>query len=453
MSDDFDLNTSWDVVICGAGAAGCAFAISLDSKLSVLVLEKNRRTEMGHDWVDAVQIKLLDGSPLLKYINSIGGAHPVVFYSPNGKHEMRASLASGTRDVDRKDLAKNLVSAVEKAKNITIIFEAVVTNPIVKSGKIEGIEFRKDDKEFKVSSRLLVDCTGFSAILRKKLAKDFGFLEQTPPEDTFVTKKKYIKNFMLESQREYKIYFGRHGGIQWISSLSDDYVELFAGVIANSSTFTPSQLITELEDELAERYGNRVDFTPTRAEGGAPIPTRRCVDKFCEDGFLLIGDSACQAEPITGSGVASGMLGAEIAADVVNDIFRKKKALTKKELWRYAKTWIDKIGGEYASTDLLRRFLLGLTEDDIDFIFGNRIMVETDLASVLRGEPVKIGFISLLTRLIRGIKRLDLLLQINQALSRSKTVKSLYLNYPSEYDEDEFNAWVKKTHRIFIKYR
>lgn len=450
---EIDLDSEWDVVICGAGPAGCALALTLDQKTSVLVLEKAQKADLGFDWVDAFQIKLLEGSPLVNYVENIGGPHSAVFCSPNGRTKMNSPAIEGSIDVDRKSLALSLVSALELAENVGIVFGAKVIKPIIEKDSVKGVIFKQEQDEKSIYSKLLVDATGYSAVLRMELVPKFSLLADLETANTFLGYKKYIKNSLNEDQRENKIYFGRHHGIQWINSFPEAYIELFTGVANFDGHPSPKNLIPELEAELRERFGDSLDLTTIRADCGAPIPTRRCLDSFCEDGFLLVGDSACQCEPTTGSGVASGMLAGEIAGKVVNSLFSEGLPFTKENLWPYAKEWIEKIGADYASLDLFRLYLLGLPTDDLNFIFNNKIIMETDLAQVLGGGNVKIGVISLIMRILRGLTRLNLLLDLNQAITDAQKAKNIYLEYPSRWDPEEFQNWVSKNNYLFKKYQ
>jgi flavin-dependent dehydrogenase len=440
-----------DIVIAGAGPAGCTFALSIDENYSVTILEQKAKTELGPDWIDGFDKKLVEDYDIFKYVEKLSETTGQRFYSPDGTQSLAAPLSERI-EVDRKILAQNLISGLLEKPNIRFVEHAKVKSSIIREGQVVGVRYEMANQEHAIKAKLIVDATGFPALLRKGLTDLFNFKRDLEKVDTFITFRKYIKRPESFTAREHKIYFGRDRGISWINSEMDDLIDLFAGTPNLPSDKTPKAIIEELEVEVQEACHSEINLEPMRANYAGIIPTRRCLDSFCEDGFLLIGDSACQVEPLSGSGIASGMLAGYLAAEVVNRLLQSDTPLTKAKLWPYNYKWIRRIGAQYASIDVFRLFLLSRNESDYNFLIKHRIITEDDFTKSLAGEKLRLGFMDLLRRLLRGWTRLGLLLSLRTAINDANFIKTHYLNYPETYDPTLFDQWRRKKDRVFNKY-
>jgi len=440
-----------DVIIAGAGPAGCLFALTLNKDISVTILEKKAKEDLGHDWFDWVDIKSIEEYDFAKYITIIENSPPVSFYSPDGSAKLEVPI-SGRVDIDRLVLAKTLVEAIEKRSNIQILEHAVVIDPILEEDIIVGAKLKLKGQKQVLRAKLIVDATGISAILRKKLSAKYQFERELEPFDTFRTFRKYIKRPKNYDRREHKVYFGRHNGVSWINTELPDLIDLFAGVPNFPNQISPKQLVEQLEADLKEDFGEEIDLTPIRADYGGSIPTRRCLDNFCGRNFLVLGDAACQVEPINGCGIASGMLAGYLAAKKVNELYGSGAELTKETLWAYNYEWIKRLGAQYASIDILRLFLISRNESDCNFLITHKIITEDELTKSMLGEKIRVSLTELLRKLFHGITRLGLLLALNTAIKDADKMKEIYLNYPKQFDAQEFELWQNARDKIAKKY-
>ncbi|NVM55695.1 MAG: NAD(P)/FAD-dependent oxidoreductase, partial [Candidatus Helarchaeota archaeon] len=430
---------------------GCAFALSIDEQFSVTLLEKKSKTELGPDWIDGFDKQLIEDYEISKYVEKLSDSFGQRFYSPDGMTSIAAPLSERI-EIDRKILAQNLISALNEKPNITFIENATVKSALIENNFVVGIKYKLDNQEHTINSKLVVDATGYPAVLRKNLAEIYGFTKDIEKIDTFLTFRKYITRPTSLTTNEHKIFFGRHRGISWINSEMEDLVDLFAGVPSFADHINPKEIVQELENQLKEECHSQIDLKPVRANYPGIIPTRRCLDSFCENGFLLIGDSACQVEPLSGSGIASGMLAGYLAAKIVNSLLQSGQKLTKANLWQYNYEWIQKTGAQYASIDIFRLFLLSRSEEDYNFLIRKRIITENDFKNSLTGKKIKLGFIEILRRLWRGWTRLGLLLALKRAINDANKFKTIYLNYPESYDKELFEPWQQKKEDILRKY-
>ena len=440
-----------DVIIAGAGPAGCLFALTLRKDISVTILEQKAKEDLGHDWYDGVDMKSIQDYDFANYITKIEDSPPVSFYSPDGSAKLEVPM-SGRVDTDRLVLAKTLVEAIEKRSNIRLLEYAIVIDPILEEETIVGVKLKLKGQEQALQARLVVDASGFKAVLRKKLSATYQFERELEPFDTILTFRKYIKRPSNYEKKEHRVFFGRCNGISWINTELPDMIDLFAGVPNFPNQKPPKELVEELEANLKEEVGEEIDLTPIRADYGWIIPTRRCLDNFCGKNFLVMGDAACQVEPINGCGIASGMLAGFLAAKQVNELFESGAELTKETLWPYNYEWIKRLGAQYASIDILRLFLLSRTESDYNFLITHKIITDDELRKSMLGEKIRVSLMELLRKLFHGITRLGLLLALNSAINDADRMKEIYLNYPKQFDAEEFELWQNARDKIAKKY-
>jgi flavin-dependent dehydrogenase len=441
-----------DVIIAGAGPAGCIFALTLREDILVTILDKKSKEELGHDWNDGFDRSIVEGYNILQYVNKLMDTPPADFYTPDGIGHLNAPL-TGRIDIDRKDLARNLISNIENRSNITFIEHADIHSPIIENNSVTGLKVFIEHQEQIIKSKLVVDATGYSAVLRKKLPSSFSCYQgELEKSDIFLTFRKYIKRPQDLQLRQYKIFFGKSRALSWINTEINDLIDFLATVPSFKGHKDPKEIVAELERNLIQETQIQMDLTPIRADYHSVIPMRRCLDSFCENNFLLIGDSACQVEPITGSGIASGMLAGYLAAQLVNKILEEGKLLSRENLWPYNYEWIQKIGAQFAALDIIRLFLLGLSEKDYNFLIKNRIITEDEFKKSLSGEKLRMGVITLLQKLWRGWMRLGLLLKLNRAIQDSNQIKDIYAAYPAQFDEQAFLKWQNKKDSIITRY-
>ena len=103
------------------------------------------------------------------------------------------------------------------------------------------------------------------------------------------------------------------GGYVWIYPTGEDSAKVGLG-ITEAGSKSPHQYLDAFIDEspLAERLdGSKTEYIT----GALPIGGLR--DRLCFNNVLLVGDSAGMADPVTGAGINSAMLAAEVAGNTI----------------------------------------------------------------------------------------------------------------------------------------
>jgi len=432
----------YDIIICGAGAAGCSFARHTASNgLKVLLLEKNPRVKLGHDWWDTVKQEVFEDTltppPVpperLKYSASI-------YTSPDGTTRMQVTTGK-KYSVDRKLFAKRLLAmAIEAGADFQD--NTKVLRPKVSGDKVCGIFIQNSkSEEREISARLIVDATGIDATLRKQIPFETDFDKEIRKEDTFLLYREIRE--ATASRTDRIVRFGHHKGVSWISFRQKGLVDILAGTLNLPNHTNPKDIVKEYLQDYKGDIGDKI----IRAGYEGIIPVRRCFDSFIANNFLIMGDSACQNNPIDGSGVAASMYAGCYAALPVINAFKQDKPLDKKTLWNYNHTYKSKIGPKFVALDIIRLFLIGRDqqERDLNYLFKRRIIEATDFQK----SNQKVSFFKSLKKLIRGLDRIFLLKKLKKTIHLSKEAAALYRDFPPEYKPSEFSNWQKKLRAIY----
>jgi len=73
------------------------------------------------------------------------------------------------------------------------------------------------------------------------------------------------------------------------------------------------------------------------------------------------------------------------------------------------------------------------------------IKPEDILETSLKGE-LKLSITDKVTRVFKGLKKIDLLKNLRKTADKMQRVKNLYRNYP---ENEEFEAWAKKIRTLY----
>lgn len=440
-----ELKSSYDVVIAGAGPAGCIIARDLakNSKLSVLLLESKSESNLGHDWWDSVEFGIFPEVDLAKPAGKENLPQGKTrFLSPSGKTSFLLP-SSQSFSIDRKFFAQRLLNLV-KATTAQFLPEAKATSLILDGEQVIGVKFKQKGNSEEVTAKLVIDATGFAAVLRKSFPVNEWFPQSLQSSDTFVTFREIRKNIDPEDSGISNVWFGRYRGVQWISKDKPGLIDFFGGVIGLEDHPSPKELVKELIENTLN-VGERV-----RGGYGGLIPVRRDFFNPIADGFMLVGDSAAQCNPIDGSGVASSMLAASQAAKTA-EISLIKKNTSISALWNYNYQYKITKGRTFAALDVLQKFLVfGMSEDDLDYLFRRRIISLGDFWGA-QDKRRKEGIFKAIGRLIRGLDRLGLLKNMKTVAKLAEEINTHYLRLPTQFEKPNVVEWCLGLETIYRK--
>ncbi|MHA1934624.1 MAG: geranylgeranyl reductase family protein [Candidatus Thorarchaeota archaeon] len=432
--------TDYDVVVAGAGTGGATTAYALAKKgHSVLLVDRKERDLIGHKTCgDALgnhhllELDELVGIPempkgIVEYeVNGID------LIAPDREHRLRMQGPTTTGvSFNRLKMGQWFVSLAE-AEGAEVSSSTRVKRLVLKEGKVAGIKIQPEGKEEKdVTAKIVVDATGATGMLRRQLPEETPIERVINKEDMMVAWRDIYETpeYTFETPDILEIFWNQDetlGGYTWIFPQGSNRVNVGAGLMTIKGHRSPQSVMKEF---VAPTW----DFMQTKLNvldsSGGVAPIRRPIDTMVDDNFMLVGDAACQVNPIHGGGIGSSLLGGALAGITASEAIEGKDTSIR-SLWSYNPRYMEIYGAKQASLDVFRWFLLNVTNDEIDFAFQKKIIKASDLLDTSMTGKMKIGSGDKFKRLVSGFGNIPLLRRVSKISKLMEEIRVHYGNYP-----------------------
>jgi digeranylgeranylglycerophospholipid reductase len=441
----------FDVVVVGAGTAGCMTAkTAAKVGLKVCLVDSKKTHEIGNKVCgDAVGKHHFDELDLAypkgeEVLNSIEG---VRIYSPDMEtlFEVKGERLYGfilNRSMFGQRLLHDAVDA-----GATLFDFTIATDPILQNGFVTGIRAKSLKTENKISlqSKAVVDASGFMAVLRKKLPPEIGIDIKVENEDVEACYREIRGLAKSSADLDYcKIYLDQTvspGGYYWIFPEGGNRVNVGLGVAMTQGFPNPREKL--YKDVLSKAMFKDSKITT----GGAwYVPTRRPLDCMVGNGIITVGDSACQVNPIHGGGIGPSMMGGKLAGETLDDALQRDD-VSREGLWQYNVKYMRVYGAKQAGLDIFRFFLLkSVGNEELNYGMKYQLVTQEDVLRASMGEDLRLNITEKTRRAFRGFGKLSLLMRLRAAANLLKKMKANYLNYPAS--PDRFKEWQKRTNEL-----
>ncbi len=324
--------SKYDVVIVGAGPAGCTAAYMLSGKgLKIALLEKDTfpRDKICGDAFGADVTKQfhLINEGLTKKLEQFTSRVPsngVRFFSPNLKpmdieFAVPENKFGGGFVARRLDFDNFFFSEVNELPDIDIFQNQQVTDVITSCDKIL---LKTSRASFEANIALGAD--GAQSILNKRLT------------DNKVEKKHYcagvrryyanVKGFHPGNHIELHFYKELLPGYFWVFPLPNGHANVGLGMLSDEVSRKKINLKEKLNEmiknnpNLKERFEHAVPLDNVQGYG-LPLGSKKRA--ISGERFLLLGDAAGLIDPFTGEGIANAIRSGRIAAGHVLKAFEQ----------------------------------------------------------------------------------------------------------------------------------
>ncbi|MGC8635590.1 MAG: NAD(P)/FAD-dependent oxidoreductase [Thermoprotei archaeon] len=427
----------YDVIVVGAATTGAVAAKKLASQgFKVLLLDAKPKSRIGDKACgDAIGEEDLKKAGVTLPSNVIRerilGADLI---SPDGKTAFRIQGYGYT--VDRVGLGSALVDEAESA-GAKFMENFHVDAPMIRDGRVIGVKGSDE-----ITARVVLDASGNKTRLRGTLPDEWGIEKVVEKKDAVAAYRIIMEDMKPAIEHGYlRLIFDQNtspGGYIWLfpeGNLSN--VGLGVTMIGK---YPNPKIATE--NWIKGKYEGKIV-----AGSGDTVPTRRPFATMVGNGIVLAGDAAATVNPVTGGGIGSGMLSAKFAAEAVANALSQADLPGINELWNYNVTYMKEYGVKQAGLDVFRRFLIKLSNDDINFGMSSGIMDEKTVTQAAVTGEVNINLRKEVEIMIRGLKRPSILLKLRQMASDVKTAMDIYSAYPSSFDG--FWSWRKRADSFF----
>lgn len=346
----------YDIVVVGAGPAGLSAAYAAAKNgASVIVLEKddgiayNVRTS-GVSWIEEIRnfgITEEHYNPIKNY----------AFFSPsnevmiNGKEPKCCVL--NVRSA-YQHLAFEAASAGAK-----IMVKANVTNAIVKNERISGVKVNTPKGELSINADLVIDSTGFSTAIGRKL----GFVSEWKRYGVGAEYECYAENVDSDT---WTLMVGSEyspAGYAWVFPLSKNRVRIGVGIGRPESGEEPLDRLNSILEKKVKPLDRMGKIEPVELHYGF-IPNEGVRESTVADGFILVGDSAGQANPLVLEGIRYAIEFGRLAGDIGAKSLQH--GATKESLQEYDQIWRSRVQSKIAAALKVQSRWLSLTDDQWD---------------------------------------------------------------------------------------
>lgn len=333
---------TYDVVVIGGGPAGSTVAtLVADAGHKVLLVERGHfpRFHIGESLMPETYwtFKRLGMLPKMKASHFVK-KYSVQFTNASGKDsapfffdEMNPHECSQTWQVVRSEFdtmmlqnaAEHGVEVWQDANVHDVIFEPAENDSLPRATGV--IVSRKGESSIRIDAKVIVDATGTSALLSKKL----GIRHPDPKlrkASLFAHYKGAKRDPGKNEGATLVLSTADHDGWFWYIPLPDDVVSI--GVVGDLDRLITSRDNPEktLEEEIANcrgldgRMTDALRISPVHVLSDFSWRASRCAG----DGWVLVGDAFGFLDPIYSSGVFLALKSGELAADAINEAFAKQ---------------------------------------------------------------------------------------------------------------------------------
>lgn len=338
----------FDVIVVGGGPSGLytAFLLS-DFGLGVALFEEHSEIGKG-----VVCSGVVSKEAFLKYDlpkeSIVGKIKDAELLSPGGiclpySHPETAALVVDRHIFDGK------LSERAKASGVEIWLNSKVVALSVENGSVEA-RLKTPEGSNRIHAQMVVIATGVNFKLQTMLGLG--------------RPKKIIKGIQVETTTEHierlRVYFGSrfsNGFFGWAIPLMNRRMRI--GVMTEGNAL---EGLKNILSNLSTNGNQCIEMVKRRGIAFGSIP------RSYSDRIVVVGEAAGQIKTTTGGGIYYGLLGAEIASDIIRKAF-KKGNFQAKTLSEYQRLWRKSLGRELVFGEYFHKFYSKLDDNSIDALF------------------------------------------------------------------------------------
>jgi len=326
------MHENWDVIVIGAGPAGCAASTILAQHgRKVLLLEKEKfpRYHIGESLIPFCYFPLeriglvdrLKGAGYVQkhsvqFVATDGAQSQPFYFSDHLDHECSVSW-----QVDRASFDQLLLDNARE-RGVHAIEQVAVKNVVEQDGAVIGVTaVAKDGAQREFRAPVTMDCTGRDGLMMKR--KGWRMPEPGLDKTAVWTYFKGSKRDVGRDEGATTIAYLPAKGWFWHIPLANDLVSV--GAVADKDyLFADTRdletiIWREIEKNpwIKDRVSTGQQCHGYHAAADYSYRSRHCA----KDGVVLAGDAFAFLDPVFSSGVFLALTTAELAADAVNRCF------------------------------------------------------------------------------------------------------------------------------------
>jgi digeranylgeranylglycerophospholipid reductase len=450
-----DFKSSYDLIVVGAGTGGTIAArFAALQGLKVCLLDTKTRSSIGDKICgDAVGTDVFHFLGINPPQNEELSCHikGAKLYSADGKKclDLMDPKQAGYI-VHRLQFGQRLLNEAIDAGDVEFFDNIHVTELIYKDQTISGIRAKvHGGRTVDLRSKLIIDASGFYSPLRKRIKGDI-IEKEIAKEDCILCYREIIrftsKDEPIKDPEYITIILDQEkapGGYIWYFPKDEHSINIGLGVRMDYKGQVKELYKMNVYNEFV-----KTNMIKTLSTGGGVVPVRRPLWSCASDGILLVGDAACQVNPLHGGGIDPSMRGGFHAANTAVKAIEDDD-YSINSLWDYNVKVMTTFGAEFASLDLLRMVLQILNNNDLNFGLTQDLLSGNEILEISSKGTLSLSLFEMAKKAFKGISRPDLLLDLNYLRIRMEEIAKIYKKFPDS--PSDFEDWKLKVVRTYDK--
>jgi len=344
------------VIVVGAGPGGSwAAKHAAERGVSVLLLEKDREVGSPVRCAEGVSEKGIKEVVTLKdqwIAQTIRGGRVI---SP-GNIVVEAYPDEKGYILHRKLFDADL-AAMASQSGAEVVTKAYVHGLLKKNDAVTGVKVLHMGREYQVSGSVVIGADG----VESRVGRWAGIETRTPPEKMASCVQMVLSNMDIASDMV-EFYFGSQvvpGGYLWVFPKGPRTANVGLGI---SGFYSKHQKpILYLKKFIEARFPKASVLS--LVAGG--VPTMPTLKTIVGNGWMLVGDAARQANPLTGGGIVNAMIAGRIAGRVAAEAVLAGD-VSSKRLSPYPKEWHTLEGKNNERSYKIKKVVDRLSDTDLD---------------------------------------------------------------------------------------
>ncbi|GAB3313655.1 geranylgeranyl reductase family protein [Haloplanus salinarum] len=427
----------YDVVVVGAGTAGCYAAASLaQDGLDVVVVERKDEAEAGHiacgdalkgadAFPDAIPKSRIEAS----FTNT--GVDHGRFEIPDHDTVLDIPVPGELAVIDRHEFGRRIIDGAESA-GAEFHYDTVVQDVRQAGDRVIGVRGIRKGDPVTYAADVTVDAAGALSILQDKADLGGTTFDTNVSYSQFCSAYREIVEVPEPVEWDDALVFKptqRAAGYLWYFPRTSTTINAGLGF---QMTEEPMKLVRDLRADLEARP--EFAGAEVRDKLGAALPTRRPYDSAVAPGFVAVGDAAGHVNPTTGGGIAGAAYAGTYAAEA---IVGARDDPTEAALWEYNERVMDHFGGRYAGLDVYNVLSTAVDVDDLMGLLAS--LPGEKLAEALYSGSTSMGLALKLKSAIRSFGYWGTILDFYRTKQLAEELIDRYDAYPS--GPEGLSAW------------
>jgi len=350
------MKSEYDIIVVGAGPAGSMAArFAAEQGVSVLMLEKDR--DVGYPVRCGEAISKAGVEEFIpsddKWI-----AAKISKFSFNAPDSSEAIIDFGDAGyvLERRNFDYELARTAAEA-GTEILTRAYVNGLLFNDSKVSGVKYEHNGEQKEVTAKVVIAADG----VESRVGRWAGLETYIDFRDMESAVQITAANIPVDQNTLY-FYFGKDvapNGYFWIFPKGHNKANIGLGVSGLIGKKKSAQSF--LDDFMNKHYPNAPVLT--KIAGG--VPCSITLDKISGPGIMLVGDAARQVNPLSGGGIASGMIGGKIAGTIAGEAVKQNKL---DHILTYDKAWHDRLGKRHETFNRIKEGIYNFSDDKFNSI-------------------------------------------------------------------------------------